>query len=43
MIAVKDVNKNKDVLPNHQLSLDINDGQLQQNNMIIIVIGGSMS
>merc|ERR1719219_2343266 len=29
MIAVKDVNKNKDVLPNHQLSLDINDGQCE--------------
>ena len=30
MIAVKDVNNSPDVLPNHQLSLDINDGQLHR-------------
>ena len=27
MIAVKDVNNATDILPGHQLSLDINDGQ----------------
>ena len=29
LIAVQDVNKSPDVLPNHRLSLDINDGQCE--------------
>jgi len=29
MIAVKDVNNDSDILPGHQLSLDINDGQCE--------------
>ena len=29
MIAVKDVNNSPGILPNHKLSLDINDGQCE--------------
>ena len=29
LIAVQDVNNSPDVLPNHRLSLDINDGQCE--------------
>ena len=37
MIAVKDVNNATDILPGHQLSLDINDGQFGCLTIYILV------